>query len=378
MVRKEWNLLSMIIWSVAGGVSILVFFLILFQVRFQREVRQSGPADLVQFVRDNESSKRAALFIRYNGKVIASVNPSVKMPLASTVKIIVAIEYARQAADGRIDPEQPVSLDALRSFYVPKTDGGAHEAWLSHVQAMYGNDSVPLSEVASGMIAYSSNANTEYLLQLLGINNVNDVLSLFGLTDHEPVYPLVSTLFVPARLITENEWTKKQTAQRIEQMKLAEYRHCSIDIHEHWPPSHQEIKHMYRMMNMTFQKLWSDRLPRSTVEEYASVMAKLNSKSFLSKEVHAYLDPVLEQIMKEPANQQWLLHAGKKGGSTAFVLTEAMYATAKEGGHMELAFFSDGLTVLEQAKLLRALNTFERELLQNESYRQKIKDLFSG
>ena len=366
--------MNVMIWTAVGIVLALVLFLVVSNGLIQRKVKQAGPDEVWQFVQNHAAGGRAALTVRLNGENIVNVNGDRRMPLASTVKIIVAIEYARQAADGRIDPEQEVRLEALRSFYVPKTDGGAHEAWLRSLQDTYPGGSVPLSEVAAGMIAYSSNANTDYLLQQLGLKNVNSVLSLFGLDQHEPVYPLASTLFVPVRWMNEQQWSKKKTIQAVAQMNAADYRQRSIDIFNQWentPPTPEERKQMYGFMSLAYQRIWSDRLTRSTTDDYVSLLEKLNSKAFLPDEVHTFLDPVMEQIMKAPANQDWLVHGGKKGGSTAFVLTEAMYATAKDGTELALAFFTDKLNPIEQAKLSRSLNEFELALLRDGTFRDK-------
>ncbi|WP_046174111.1 serine hydrolase [Domibacillus indicus] len=370
--------MKVIVWTVAAGLAIVILILFLIHRRFQREIRQASPDAVLQFIEENAADGRAALSVRWNGERLADVNETLRMPLASTVKIMAAVEYARQAADGQIDPNQKVPLETLQSFYVPRTDGGAHTMWLRSLQPAFTGNSVPLSEVAKGMITYSSNANTDYLLHLLGLENVNRIPALFGLEHHEPIYPLVSTLFVPVKLMKEQKLGKKETMQAVKQMELAEYRQRSIAIHEKWledPPTRREQKQLYRLMNVPNQKIWSDRLTRSTTSEYASVMEKLNSRTFLPGQVHAFLDPVMEGIMKDPANQEWLLHAGRKGGSTAFVLTEAMYAAKKNGGLLELAFFTDGLTLLEHAKLSGSLNAFELSLLRDEAFRRKTKEV---
>ncbi|MCS6821401.1 MAG: class A beta-lactamase-related serine hydrolase [Microscillaceae bacterium] len=41
------------------------------------------------------------------------------MPLASTVKIILAIEYAEQSANGQLNPDKMVSINELDKFYIP-------------------------------------------------------------------------------------------------------------------------------------------------------------------------------------------------------------------------------------------------------------------
>ena len=87
------------------------------------------------------------------------------MPLASTVKTIIAIEYAVQAAAGKINPDEEVGISELEKFHVKNTDGGAHPKWLDFVKNKINDDKITVREIAKGMIRFSSNANTEWLCQ---------------------------------------------------------------------------------------------------------------------------------------------------------------------------------------------------------------------
>lgn len=347
---------------------------------FQKDMNKEDPEYIVQFIKENAGNKKVSLSINYNGQKWVEVNANVQLPLASTVKTIVAIEYAQQAAKGQIDPQQEVSLKELNTFYVAKTDGGAHEAWLAQLNETEEIEKIPLSEVASGMIAYSSNANTDYLIKVLGLENINNVPKSFGISSHEPLYPIVSALFIPTQLMIEKKLTKQETLKAMESMDLSEYRNRAIAIHNKWlshPPTNQEKEQLIKMMDIDFQKIWSDRLPRSTTEDYVFMMAKLNSKEHFNENVHKYLDPVMEQVMKNPNNREWLVHAGKKGGSTAFVLTMAMYAKDKDNNQTELAFFSNDLTSIEQEKLSRNLKNFQLKFLKDAEFRIRIKEELS-
>ena len=74
-----------------------------------------------------------AFFISYNGEEVVKRQPDLQMPLASTTKIIVAIEYAYQVAEGKIDPQEKVPLAEVDHFYLEDTDGGAHQNWLEEI-----------------------------------------------------------------------------------------------------------------------------------------------------------------------------------------------------------------------------------------------------
>lgn len=78
---------------------------------------------MLNFVKDNPG--KASLTIIDNGKAIIQYHADRKMPLASVAKILVAVEYAKQAAENKVKPEQMVSLDETNRYYMLKLDGDA-------------------------------------------------------------------------------------------------------------------------------------------------------------------------------------------------------------------------------------------------------------
>ncbi|WGT40367.1 serine hydrolase [Lysinibacillus sp. 1 U-2021] len=371
MKKLYWMIGSVLVCI--GFVCSIIFW------KFQKEIKKNDPEYIVQFIKEHKEDKNISVAIQYNQQHWVELNTKEQLPLASTVKIIVAIAYAQQAADGRINPKEQVNLKELEAFYIPKTDGGAHKAWLAQLN-LQGADSVPLSEVANGMIAYSSNANTEYLMHVLDFQIINDVLTQLNVEDHEPLYPIVSALYIPIHLMEEKNLTKKATLTALRKMDMVEYRERALAIHSNWiehPLTIEEKTKAQKMLNMDFQKIWSDRLIRATTSDYISILEKLNGKNFFSAEVHKYLDPVLEQLMQNPRNQAWLKHAGQKGGSTAFVLTLAAYAEDKDGNQTEIAFFANNLNTMEQIKLSNSMNSFQLKFLTDDKFRKRLKEEFS-
>lgn len=299
---------------------------------------------------------KSAVYMVQNGNVMTAINADRKMPLASTVKIIIAIEYAYQAAEGKINPMQWVDTAELDKYYIPNTDGNAHPEWLKYMKAMtrVQNGKVQLQEVAKGMIDFSSNANTEYLLGLLGVDNANKRITSLGLTNHDSLYYFVSSLGVI---------NGKEVAD-LDKLSMEEYRALSAAEH-----SKLNADPMYKkgivFLPLNVQKVWSDRLPASTVKEYVSVMQKINSRTYFDSTTQKHLSVVMERLMDNPANQQWLKHAGMKGGSTPWVLTKALYATTTTGESTELAYFFNNLTSEEFEKLATNMNRFELAILTN-------------
>ncbi|NLF75054.1 MAG: serine hydrolase [Chloroflexi bacterium] len=88
-------------------------------------------------------------------------------PLASVSKLLIFIEYARQVDAGLIPIGETVEVATLNLYDLPRTNRGAHGQFM----ALYPPETqhISLWDVAAiGMIQYSSNAASDYLLDRLG------------------------------------------------------------------------------------------------------------------------------------------------------------------------------------------------------------------
>ncbi|MDL4839437.1 hypothetical protein [Aquibacillus rhizosphaerae] len=128
-----------------------------------------------------------------------------------------------------------------------------------------------------------------------------------------------------------------------------------------------------KQLPINIQRIWSDRFTKASVNDYMSILKKLNSKSYFTEMVHTYVDSIMEYLMENPKNQEWFQYTGQKGGSTAFVCTQASYAKDKQNNTMEFLFFANDLSPLEQAKLTRNINSFQREFLKDKSFTEYVK-----
>ena len=334
-------------------------------------IAQSTGADsLLNFIQQNKY--RYSFYLKKNDSVIAHLNENKMMPLASTAKIIIAIEFAKQASYNLFDLNERISLDEINKYYIPNTDGNAHPNWIEYEKKKGNiiNDSVPLIEVAKGMILFSSNANAEYLMDLLGINNINGNIRLLGITDHTQLYPWASALFLYQN---PKQAKEEKIIKEIKRLDDEQYARAAFFIHNQLK-NDITYKQKFRPQDLTIsmQKEWSKRLPASTTKEYVRICEILNNREIFDKKTYSILSQILETLMENPANQSWLLHAGMKGGSTMFVLTNALYATLKNGTKIELAYFFNNLSQKQNEMLQRWMNDFDLEVLTNESFRKKV------
>jgi D-alanyl-D-alanine carboxypeptidase len=345
--------------------TIVLVLLLLFAMLYLFVSKKSKAESIARFIRKNP--EKSAIYLVQNGKVLVEHNADRVMPLASTVKIVIAIEYAEQVGKGTISPDSMIDLSELDKYYIAKTDGGAHPSWLEVAQkgGLIKNEQVSIREVAKGMINYSSNANTEFLMDLLGLDQINANLQKMGLTHHQPLYPIVSALFLHL----------DKSPEQVRALSDSEYIAATQAIHETLKFDGAQLKKQYKPLSMTAQRVWSDRLVGGTTREYASILKKINDRDYFSEKAQSELDLVMEGILENPANRAWLLHAGMKGGSTAFVLTQATYACTIKGEKTELAYFFDDLTTWQGVFLEMGMNAFELEILSNPTKREKLLKL---
>ncbi len=323
---------------------------------------------VLNFIKEN--SDRVAIKLYENDKLIAEKNPNKLMPLASTVKIILAIEYAIQSSEGKIDPDEYISIDELSRFYIPGTDGGAQENWLKSVKDKIDNNKITIREIAKGMITFSSNANTEWLADRLGLDNINKRIDHLGLNNHTKIYYLVSSLYVGKEKFSKLKG--KELEREIRALSIDDYIETTNKVHLKLLED-SNYKNDMGEFGKNIQRIWSNNLPSSTVEDYVGIMRKINSKTYFDPKTRKYLDEVMEWPMDNSENKKYFKHIGMKGGSTPFVLTKAIYATDKKGNKIELAYFINDLGFIEKTILKLSKNEFEHKILTSEEFRNKVK-----
>ncbi|MGE0931610.1 serine hydrolase [Peijinzhouia sedimentorum] len=317
---------------------------------------------------------KSAMMLMRNGELIAAHNPDKLMTLASTMKVVVAIEYAEQAQNGSIDPNEQIPITELDLYYIPNTDGGAHPAWLNWASDKINDGKISIRDITKGMIMFSSNANTEWLIDKLGMENINKQFDKLDLNQHTPIYPIVSALLVSKEFDIGIE--REELIEKLQELSQQEYIDLTLDIHQKLK---SDTSYKSTLGNLAFdlQKIWSDRLPASTAADYLKIMKLINDREYFAEGTQEYLDEIMEFMLANPANRSWLKHTGSKGGSTAFVLTRCLYATEISGDKTELVYFFNDLNFVEQQRLQMSINDFELQVLTDANFREELKERFN-
>lgn len=133
-------------YYIIGAAVVIVIFIVGAFMKFQWDLKKLDVQYVHDFIEKNKDNSSFSMYVVHNGRALMDINRHAMIPLASTVKIIIAIEYAHQAAEGRIDPSERVTVDALDRYYFKNLDGGAHESWLKTVDA----EAITFEQVAKG------------------------------------------------------------------------------------------------------------------------------------------------------------------------------------------------------------------------------------
>lgn len=335
-------------------------------------VLRDNPEYVMNHLKNNPQT--TSLYVAQNGKKVISYQSDVVRPLASTVKIIIATEYAMQIEQGRLNKEDLVSLDELNRHYFAGTDGGAHEAWLESMtnEGKIKNNEVTLHDVAKGMIVYSSNANTDYIIQLLGASAINERAKTLELTRHEEVYPIVGALLIPSHIKTDG-MDDKQLVQALKELPIETYRSLAKELSDELKEGALDLGDATADLSMDVQKVWSDRLIGATANDYGKLMATISNDQ-LPPAATEVLRDLLEWPMEfNEGNQDRFAHLGMKGGNTVFVLTQALYAETLEGDKTEIVLLTDDLSSWQMELIMRNFNSFVSKLIGDENFRHNVQ-----
>ncbi|WP_420539191.1 serine hydrolase [Paenibacillus polymyxa] len=362
-------------------VAILLIFVLILCILFlliaKRQNNKKTETDVLNFLKENPS--KASLYMIKNGMEKISYNSEVKMPLASTAKVIIAIEFARQVAAKLLDEHELVDLEELNKFYIPGSDGNAHNSWIKWIKSNHKEiqGKITLFEIAHGMLAYSSNANTEFLMAKMGLYEINENINKLSLSLHDKIFPFSSAGFMSPYIQETENIGFKESIQKISEMSYEEYMKKSVEIHQilNRDQGTERIKKWNTKQNYVrkLQVLESRKLPRSTTKEYAYIMKLIHKEEL----VPSNINPYLKKLIQRQVDNSKLIEFGNKGGSTVSVLTEALYCTDREGNDIQLAMFIQDDSGVDHIWLKQKLDLFFYKLLTDTAFQEEVSSKLS-
>ena len=316
---------------------------------------------------------RSSVYITRNDTVIARLNENKMMPLASTVTILVAVEFAQQSTHEMINENAYVKLEEIEKFYIPFIDSASYNSWLDYAKANkeIKDGSVKLVDIARGMILFGCYTNADFLMDLLGFDAVKENIATFKLKQHTAVYPFAGSLFtyhIPKKS-SEDKLLKSLSKYSDKKYSMeAYYNHLDIKQDSTFKETFRADKFTPKLM-----KMWNDNLPASTAKEYVLMAQALNNREVIDEDAYFPIGEILEIPMEKKEYQRLYKHFGAKTGKTSYIFTRVIYYTEKSGTRIESAIFFNDLAPSEEKRLEDWHPAFEAQYLSDPVFRSKVR-----
>jgi D-alanyl-D-alanine carboxypeptidase len=272
-------------------------------------------------------------------------NSEIKRPLASTIKILVLAEYARQVNQGLLSSKELVNIEDIDLYYLPRTDGDAHPSAIAELkQKQYINSAnkVELHHIPWAMIRYSDNAATDYLIQLLGRENLNNLVSSLNIKNQDVPLPIIGQILTWSNHTCTDTFTER--LQKYQAMSPEVYSNEVYRLTGIWQTDEEfrmnQLKHITstEWLKLKEQQAMAHTLNgKGTASGYTQIMERIYRGLLISPEADKIMRQYLEWTMEFPSNQQQLDTFGAKNGSLAGIITEAWYLKPKSAKNARVA-----------------------------------------
>ncbi|MCY8106122.1 serine hydrolase [Bacillus mojavensis] len=359
--KERGNSLFLIVLILIVAVFLFGFFGL--AAFLKRRDRNRTVEDLTRFMFSHP--ERFSLTIIQNDQILLNHNGSKMFPLASTVKILFLLAFVHEVRKNQISFNDTVSIIEIDKFYIPNTDGGAHDNWKSKENI---GQTVTMKEVLIGMMRYSSNACTDYIYLRVGKDNIQKIIDKYLPDNHTPVFSINSSMLVAPYLKKYKKKKTKEISGYMKEMKQKYFMDISGEtfdalVHGKAAPL---ISSLPSANHIEIQKEFTRKLPSSSSENYASLMYRLGTGDLLSEVEKGLLDEITGQPNPQAENRIWY-----KGGSTLFVMTSAIFKeTASDS--ISLAFFIEDMNRLDMLWIDHVYQPFLQKITTEPLFRQQL------
>lgn len=320
--------------------------------------------DLLKFIKKHKD--KLSITLIEDGIKTLEHNSSKKLPLASTMKIIIAYSLVKEVGKRKLNLNEPVNISDLNNYYIKNTDGGSHEKWLNTSES---STKVTLLEVAKGMMHHSSNACTDFLIDRIGVNVINHYIQQLNL-EHDPISFLTPSVLLPAYLSE----SKRDAIKKIKEMSHDRYQNLSNEIFNMMKNDKikteklKENLHKNQLLSLKTQKSLTYRMPKSTTNEYADLMYQLGQGLLNTEEKRLFDSLLLGDSVKQDGDQFFWF----KGGATLFMLTSALYKESNNQS-LSLSVFIEDEEANNTYWMRNAFNSFVISIAKDEDFRNQLK-----
>lgn len=340
---------------------IIIIFIVLGIVVSKRNMK-NNKYDLLNYFEKNKD--KLSITLKEDGQDTVALNSEKEFPLASTLKIIIAYNFVKSVTNNKISINDNVELSKVDKFYIPNTDGGAHPNWKKSLNS---STEASLLEIAKGMMQFSSNACTDYLINKIGMDVINQSIEALKL-NHDKIAYLTPPILIPGYLSER----RSVAINKLEAMDKQSYQELSQVIFEKMKTNEtaglEEIAS--KMLNQKMQLLLTNKTASSTTKQYADLMFRLGKELLTHKEKKIFSEILIGKGSKDEGDDYFWF----KGGSTMFVLTSALYKESKNTTVSVSLFIKDD-TGGELYWIRNILSDFVKSIATDLEFREKVKKM---
>ncbi len=329
--------LCLLIWKKSAIYGIIDIFNLLWEGK-EWSSGLKTPEDFLEYILMHQEDVSLVAYEVGNYDKGVFLNADRKRPLASTIKILILIEYAHQVDRGILSPEDLVNLADIDIYYLPNTDGNAHPNALKEFQTkgyITADQKIKLQHVATAMIRYSDNAASDYLIQRLGRDNLNNLPEILQIENQDVPLPFIGQFLSWGN--TDRGKNTIERLQRYQEMQPADYADEVYQLTIKWRDNQEFRRNTIKQIKSTKWLSFKEQQAMAqalncggTASCYALLMEKIYNSAILSQSTVQIVRKYLEWTMELAGNQQEIEVFGTKGGSLPGIVTEASYLKPKK------------------------------------------------
>lgn len=330
---------------------------------------QNLPDSMLAFFSKNKNT--TSIICIKNDTLQVNWNTRQNMNTAGMSNLLVAFEFAKQAAYKVIDTAEMVPLKDLTRFFLPGNKNDQYSDWLNFVMGFKKtvDGKISLLQVARGMMQFGSPALAEYLMDRLGFDNIKSNIQSLGLSGHSAIVPPSSSLSLFQNRANTNV---KKIRKAIDRMDEEEYCKSAYLMHLAMKnDSAFKIKFGSLNAGKDFIRMWSDRLPQSTTLAYGQLLQLFVKEKTFDKPIFQQLRKVLEWPMQFPTVTKMFQRFSMTGSSTPYVFAQAQYGITQNNDSIIVVYICENLKEAEMNALARWHQQFELNLFTQPAFMTK-------
>lgn len=122
------------------------------------------------------------------------------------------------------------------------------------------------------------------------------------------------------------------------------------------------------------QRVWSDRLIGASANDYGKLLSLISNDELPPTAAETIRDLMEWPMQLHEENYKKYTHIGSKGGSTLFVLNNAMYVENLKGDQYEIVLLLNDLKFHEHFLLRNNRKSFEKKLMNDADFRDEVRE----